>query len=301
LQNDLSNKEIRVLEDQADSQQPLTIGSMNVSKQAVETLVAMTGGVRQSIGDSIVDVYQALAGDRIRQWRMRCLITNLEKTARFMKERGIRPQDARPLPDGELYSMFEGLSKTEDDAVSSLWASLLVSALDPNTTTSATKHLTSVLERMTGRDALLFGIIASDIAYYDAKSVDEKVAETGRPGIAIHRDNLRQLMLKRGFNSRKSSEDEVQNLTRLILIRRKTFHRVETRLDGLTQVGIPKAVEKALEGLRDMVEELRGDTRNNVVFSSEEEGQSVIQPFELTPFGTKLAKACDVFKLPSQV
>ncbi|MBV5350159.1 hypothetical protein JZU71_03110, partial [bacterium] len=62
----------------------------------------------------IGDVFGGLVGDKVRQWRVRNLISALAATKAHLESFGISVDQAKALPMAELLVIFEGASKTDD-------------------------------------------------------------------------------------------------------------------------------------------------------------------------------------------
>lgn len=95
------------------------------SQAAIQVAMAASDGFSSGLKGTVQDVWGGLIGDRVRQWRQRNLIVVLEKTADFLKAKGIDLNNARALPDGALYLLFESSSKVEEPDLQNLWANLL--------------------------------------------------------------------------------------------------------------------------------------------------------------------------------
>lgn len=129
------------------------------SKAATEVAMAAIGGASDGLKETIKDVWGGIVGDRVREWRKRNLVNALEQTARYLRSKGVNLADARHLPDGEVYRLFEGSSKSDTPSISEMWAKLLASAMDPKSQIKVDEALSKVLEQLIGNDAELFLII----------------------------------------------------------------------------------------------------------------------------------------------
>ncbi|MBM9596382.1 Abi-alpha family protein [Roseitranquillus sediminis] len=100
----------------------------------------------------------------------------MEKTAKFLEERRIPLNDARQLPNGELYAIFNGASTAEDKHLSEMWAHLLASSMDPDFSDERTNIYSDVLRGLAPIDARVLEIIVQ--AERISKAVREFKAAT---------------------------------------------------------------------------------------------------------------------------
>ena len=160
--------------------------SVNIPGEALDKAVADV--IKTALGETTKgglqlggNIFGGLIGDRVREWRTRNLLDTVEKTAQTMKDKGIPLSEAKALPMGHLYSLFEGASKEDDPTLQAMWANLLASGLDPDASDIEVTFF-SVLEKMTGRDALLLkyvhGFWQVRKEYWDRKkSIDESAPD----------------------------------------------------------------------------------------------------------------------------
>lgn len=153
---------------------------ISVSGGFGETDKALAAVIEAAAGDSakgIVgfagDVLGALIGDRMKEWRTRNVIASCQKTAEFLKRRGINPRNARALPNAELYALFDGSSTAEAPSVQELWASLLASRMDPRASSEWNPEVTELLKNFTSEDAHVFAHVVQS-----ADGFDRWLAET---------------------------------------------------------------------------------------------------------------------------
>lgn len=129
------------------------------SKVAADVLVAATQGASGGIRKTTEDVWGGLVGDRIREWRQRNLISSLEKTADFLVEKGVRLEDAKALPDGAIYQIFEGASRADEPDLQALWAGLLATEMAGTLREDIRKTVANTISAMSAPDAQLFGCL----------------------------------------------------------------------------------------------------------------------------------------------
>ncbi|KAB2723389.1 Abi-alpha family protein [Brucella intermedia] len=107
------------------------------------------------LGEFVGDIFGGLVGDGVKQWRTRRLIAGLAKTKNYLDELGISIENAKPLPRGELFSIFEGVSKQEDVNLTDMWAALLANAMNPKKETYIDPSFSRMLNNMSGLDAII--------------------------------------------------------------------------------------------------------------------------------------------------
>lgn len=120
-----------------------------------------------SIGNLVGDVFGGLIGDRVKQWRNRNLVTSLAKTKEHLDHLGIPIDKAKVLPTGELYAIFDGMSKQDDPQLTDMWAALLANAMNPERNFVLDPSLPKVLEQLSGADAVILKF------YHDAGAIKE--------------------------------------------------------------------------------------------------------------------------------
>ncbi len=99
------------------------------------------------------DIFGGLVGDRIKQWRTRNLVDVLAKTRDHLAKHGVSIENAKALPMGEVYAIFEGASKTDDVDLSDMWAALLSNEMNPDNKTSVDPSFRRLLNELSGLDA----------------------------------------------------------------------------------------------------------------------------------------------------
>ncbi|MEL6688923.1 MAG: hypothetical protein AAFP28_01280 [Pseudomonadota bacterium] len=137
-------------------------------------LGAAAGGLKKGISTTANDVWSALVGDRVRQWRIRNLVNSAEFTAGFLKRKGIPLDEARVLPDGEVYTLFEGASKAEDQTLQRLWAHLLSERMRPEPEDCDTTLCANLLSSLSPSEADAFLLVANLWNWVRADSEAEK-------------------------------------------------------------------------------------------------------------------------------
>ncbi len=99
------------------------------------------------------NVFGGLVGDRVKQWRTRNLVDTLVKTKDHLERKGVNIDAAKSLPMGELLSIFEGASRTDDVDLASMWAALLSNSMNPQQTDTTDPSFVRFLGELSGLDA----------------------------------------------------------------------------------------------------------------------------------------------------
>ena len=121
---------------------------------AADLVRHLLGEPVKGIGSTIADIFGGLVGDRVRQWRTRNLVTGLAATAHYLRVKGIPLDKARALPDGEMFTMFENLSKQDDPDLVALWSGLLANAVSPDSEMVLEPILIETLKQISGGEAV---------------------------------------------------------------------------------------------------------------------------------------------------
>ncbi|WP_167334869.1 Abi-alpha family protein [Mesorhizobium loti] len=145
---------------------PLLPGG-EIDKAAADLLRQMLGGPATAIGNSLADGWGGLVGDRLREWRTRNFANGLHKTAEHLKRMGVSFNKMKALPGGEMYELFENLSKQDDPLLSELWASLTANALTPDNGISAERGFTEALKNLGPAEARLLKYLFDLASEYD--------------------------------------------------------------------------------------------------------------------------------------
>lgn len=101
------------------------------------------------------EVFGGIIGDDLTQWRNRNLVTKLAKSKEHFDRLGIPIENAKALPKGDLYAIFDGMSKQDDPQLSEMWSALLTNAMRPDRDAPLDPALPKVLEQLSGVDALI--------------------------------------------------------------------------------------------------------------------------------------------------
>lgn len=240
-----------------------------------------------------------LFGEQMRFWRFRNSVRILEKAQAIIDERGLKPEQIKPLGFGEGLLIFEASSLEEDDVVQGLWARLMANAVDPERATKPEKVYLEILKALSSREVMFLELQwklasrphAKTTAEYNAytKSVEALADEKWRRfsederGIAIQ--NLVRL---RCVTYKAKSPDMGSLFGVLPLDRRNTFGPKWAAVD-------PEKLEKVIKDLiqRQLVAAGVTDFPRGTV-SPLYPGTFPETDFVLTPLGKGLMLACAV-------
>ena len=141
-----------------------------IDEAAASVIKTLAGDTAKGLMAGGSNILGGLIGDRLKEWRIRNLIKVTATTAKFLEERGISLSDTKCLPNGDIYRLFEGASKTDESNVSDLWAGLLANAMNPHIDMSVNIQFTSILEQLTAYDVRVIDFIK----YQNSKVHDMK-------------------------------------------------------------------------------------------------------------------------------
>lgn len=117
------------------------------------------------------EVFGGLIGDDLTQWRNRNLVTKLAKSKEHFDRLGIPIENAKALPKGELYAIFDGMSKQDDPQLSDMWSALMTNVMRPDVKFILDPALPKVLGQLSGVDAVILKF------YHDAVALKPKEVE----------------------------------------------------------------------------------------------------------------------------
>lgn len=115
------------------------------------------------------DIFGGLVGDSVKQWRTRRLVTGLHETKLHLDKLGVPIENAKSLPMGELFTIFDGMSKQEDPHLTGMWAALLANAMNPDKKFVIDPSLPKILEQLSGVDVVILKF------YHDATEEKNKL------------------------------------------------------------------------------------------------------------------------------
>ena len=289
------------------------------SKAAAEVVSRAIGDAAGGVSSTIGDIFGGLVGDRIRDWRTRNLIEIASRTSEILRSHNVPLEQAKSLPMGDIYCLFEGASKADHPDLMEMWSKLLASSMTGDGTGGELPAITRVLEQLLPADANLLRLIAYCDAWSDRYlelTPDESKAGDESEEQKARRQQIGDLLvasLQSEYDKFKTLHGEheklsLDNLIRFNCITIATPHiRAKRDQDGnqymledMVQppygVGSPKAVKSGFEDrmkfLLDQIVLLTGGSAEKEPLFHDLIG---LYPFyKLTFFGQRLVKACGV-------
>ncbi len=255
------------------------------------------------------DVFGGLLGDRIKQWRNRNLVTTLSKSKSHFDRLNIPIENAKALPMGELYAIFDGISKQDDPQLSDMWSALLTNAMRPDSVTPIDPALPKTLEQLSGIDAVILKFYrdATEIRLtaalrkkQEGKTIDREDFDKFREYIKTEGEKIISIFGESVISS------SIGNLIRLSLLYVETQHDESS---PLVQVDIIREdqVQVSVSSLRDELSNIY--YRLNLEYDAVEEHKIIhyynygdsrfyFLPYDLTRLSKRLLKACAVSDKP---
>jgi hypothetical protein len=249
------------------------------------------------------DVFGGLVGDSVKQWRTRRLVAGLHETKQHLEKLGVPLENAKSLPIGDLFAIFDGMSKQEDPYLTSMWAGLLANAMNPDNKLVMDPSLPKILEQMSGVDAVILKF------YHDAFEERQRLlGKNGRItyGTAEDREAYTRYIRTHGdeiisFFGEEIASSSISNLLRLGLL------FVESSLDHRDELVTAELVsdnEISVEtrGLKEQLSNIYYHLNlsydnvddhkilNEVTFFGG--GKTYYLPYDLTRLSKRLVKAC---------
>lgn len=180
------------------------------------------------LGGFVADVFGGAIGDAVKQWRNRNLVESLAKTKSLLEDKGIPLANAKALPMGEMYAIFEGMSKQDDPQLTEMWAALLATAMSPGGT-PLDPVFSKILEQLSGADAVVLNF------YYEANAIRTSVTDEDKESKTSALEVYRRFVEREGENiARKFGtaiiSSSISNLIRLTLL------TVESSFDGSNEL-----------------------------------------------------------------
>lgn len=158
----------------SDDSNPLKTITDGISPIAADVVKAAAGGMAPGIKGTAADVWGALVGDKVKQWRVRNWANGLEKTAAHIRDLGVDLANAKPLPYGDMLVLFDGISKEDDVNLSDMWARLIATAMTENVGPSvSSRSVAAVLEQLSPDSARVFLLLAK---VKRSEFIDEKLS-----------------------------------------------------------------------------------------------------------------------------
>lgn len=110
--------------------------------------------------NALADVI-GIFGDRIKVYRAERRVTILHAAHGRLAEKGLSLDQTKPMLEGQVYDMIEGMGSAHTEELADMWAGLMANAMDPSMRVSADKTFTSVLQSLSPNDARLINFMAA--------------------------------------------------------------------------------------------------------------------------------------------
>lgn len=246
-------------------------------------------------------IFGGLIGDGFTQWRNRNLVTKLARSKHHFDKLGIPIENAKALPQGELYAIFDGMSKQDDPQLSDMWSALLTNAMRPDVNFTLDPALPKILEQLSGVDAVILSF------YHDADKIKQKGFE-GKDRISrSDLDGYRQFINKEGEKITAIFDEETISSSIGSLLRLGLFY-VESSLDdssALVRIEYGRSSE-AIANVSELKDELSNIYyRLNLSYDNVEmhklthyynygEDRHYFLPYDLTRLASRLVSACKI-------
>lgn len=305
----------------------LNVPGEEIDKAAADVLRSAIGRTADGLVDFSTNIFSGLIGDRVREWRVRNLVSGAKRTADFLREKGIDPSNADALPMGDLYRLFSAVSEEDDPDLQDLWARLIACKMDPSGEDIAARPYADLIKRLTPYDAITLSAIDRFhflLPHYNAKIK----SECGDPEISSIIDQSAEFKRINNISNKWASHftravigkyddlpeeilpNSIETLIRLGCIVRAD-RLVPKRLDNFSSQNLMVEsrsertrildAERTVKLLADLVDfqrdaiEMETPPKNAFVRT----GDRINCVFKLTRFSTKLMDACrEIPKLP---
>ena len=269
------------------------------SEAAGEILTRMLGPAADEIGDIVLE--------RIVAWRWRK--KNVEqismKVDKEIELRKIDRDKLLPLSEGEVYRAVDACSLEDEELVQDLWAGLFASAMDPSSSTTASKLFTDIL-RSIGPQETAFLLLIHKMNVLMSRKVErtQGAVSKARSEIAAEISEFRERVWLRYPHDQR--DHAIQNLMRLRCIGFRVVKQLkESALLSRMPIGISRdevpAGAAAVARMLDYVESLAmatsgtGHVRSIPGIRLPLEGFPETR-YDFTPLGKSLVEACVGYK-----
>ncbi len=263
----------------------------SLSGAAGQLLLLVCGPAADSIGKDIELLYKNWA------WRR----SNIENIAELhldeVERRRLNAKNLRPLPEGDAYRTMEAASLEDDESVQKLWAGLITSAMDPDSSVKSSKVFVSILRSIDAAEVSLLNILYKiDKPIKSPGTIEALNEEINRLRSEINQDAEKSW---RRYDS-ETRQTAIQNLMRLRCVGFRTGKRLKES-DLLRHIPImaPRhSVKASAEGFAKAVDYLE-----NLALAASGTGEVPLPPnlngdflpearYQLTSLGSSLMRAC---------
>lgn len=188
------------------------------------------------------EVFGGLVGDRVKQWRTRNLVDSLVKTRDHLRKNGVEIENAKALPMGELYAIFEGASKTDDVDLRDMWSALLSNKMNPDKESFTDPSFPRLLGELSGLDAQILNYMVKFAACSEAHSKVMQETWSGfnysTPDEEIHAKKQAEYRARK-----KAFKGEAETLKKVITDRFSDEH-ISYSISNLSRLGLIDMPEK---------------------------------------------------------
>lgn len=188
------------------------------------------------------DVFGGLVGDRVKQWRTRNLIDSLAKTRDHLEKRGIKIENAKALPMGELYAIFEGASKTDDADLREMWSALLSNKMNPEQESFTDPSFPRLLGELSGLDAQILNYMVKFSETFKQHTQTWEEALAGFDYMSKN-EELRAKSAEQQRARSKAFKGEAEKLQKVITDRYSDEH-ISYSISNLSRLGLIDIPEK---------------------------------------------------------
>lgn len=251
------------------------------------------------------EVFGGLVGDSLTQWRNRNLVTKLAKSKEHFDRLGIPIENAKALPKGELYAIFDGMSKQDDPQLSDMWSALLANVMRPDIKFILDPALPKVLGQLSGVDAVILKFYHDAVAL-KPREADGELAPYHRIR-SVDLDEYRQFVREEGGKIISLFGGDIVSSSIGNLLRLGLFY-VEGDFDGSSELVRVEhgAYSEIVVNTSELKDELANiyyrlnltydnvDNHKLTHFYAHGTSQQYFLPYDMTRLANRLLEACTV-------
>ena len=163
-----------------------------------------------------------LLADKVKLWRFKNQINILNKAEAHLKNKNIK---TRKVSLKILVPLLEACSYEEEEELQDKWAMLLSNTVKENSDINSTLY-THILSQLTSKDAEIFSVIYNHCASMEINGNNVKLEK-----------HQRAFFIKRVRDQFPNSDQIIDNLLRLRIIKELNIYSVDTESVTLTQLG----------------------------------------------------------------
>lgn len=130
-----------------------------VSSKAAENAVEAVRSAISSVFGPAASELGILLGNQMKYWRFKNALGILDKVSSELEIRGVSEERIAALPFGSQFLVLEAMSFEEDETIQSLWARLIASALDTESTVKIEKRYIDLLKSLSPCEAGLLELL----------------------------------------------------------------------------------------------------------------------------------------------